>query len=135
MFTTPAHSRCSEKEAHAVALEADEVHCHGDGAVAVPVQGLDVVQQVSKELVAPFEHAQSHDVVAPHLLHDLSGQSLRPGVRGVRGEAGGGGGGQARDRQTDSERVSWRFCHRQLHQLPFPLLLVPAAGGAATSQH
>lgn len=28
---------------YAVALEADEVHRHGDGAIAVPVQSLDVV--------------------------------------------------------------------------------------------
>lgn len=65
---------------YAVALEADEVHRHGDGAVAVPVQSLDVVQQVREEFVAPFKHAEGHDVVAPHLLHDLAGQPLGPEV-------------------------------------------------------
>lgn len=70
---------------YAVALEADEVHRHGDGAVAVPVQSLDVVQQVREELVAPFEHAEGHDVVAPHLLHDLTGQALRPEVTWAEG--------------------------------------------------
>lgn len=65
---------------YAVALEADEVHRHGDGAIAVPVQGLDVVQQVCEEFVASFQHAQGHDVVPPHLLHDLAGQSLRPEI-------------------------------------------------------
>lgn len=65
---------------YTVALEANEVHCHWDGAVTVPVQGLDVVQQVCKELVAPFEHTQGHNVVPPHFLHDFSGQSLCPGV-------------------------------------------------------
>ena len=65
---------------YTVALQADEVHCHWDGAVTVPVQGLDVVQQVCKELVAPFEHAEGHDMVFPHFLHNLSGQSLCPGI-------------------------------------------------------
>lgn len=63
---------------YTVALEANEVHCHRDGAVAVPIQGLDVVQQICKELIAAFEHTQSHDVVPPHFLHNLSGQSLCP---------------------------------------------------------
>lgn len=65
---------------YTVALEANEVHCHWDGAVAVPVQGFDVVQQVCKKLVTPFEHTEGHDVVAPHFFHDLPGQSLRPEV-------------------------------------------------------
>lgn len=65
---------------YTVALKANEVHCHWDGAVTVPVQGLDVVQQVCKELVTPFEHTEGHDVVAPHFLHDLSSQSLCPEV-------------------------------------------------------
>lgn len=63
-----------------VALEADEVHRHGDGAIAVPVQSLDVVQQVCEEFVASFQHAEGHDVVPPHLLHDLAGQSLCPEI-------------------------------------------------------
>ena len=81
---------------YTVALEADEVHCHWDGAVAVPVQGLDVVQQVCKELVAPFEDAEGHDVVPPHFLHNLSGQSLCPGITcvGERERERGGGGCQ-----------------------------------------
>lgn len=74
---------------YAVALEADEVHRHGDGAIAVPVQSFDVVQQVREEFVPPFKHTEGHDVVAPHLLHDLTGQSLRPAItwEGEREEA------------------------------------------------
>lgn len=66
---------------YTVALEADEVHRHGDGTIAVPIQSLDVVQQVCKEFVASFQHAEGHDVVSPHLLHNLPGQSLRPEIR------------------------------------------------------
>jgi len=65
---------------YAVALEADEVHRHRDGAVAVPVQGLDVVEEVREELVAAFEHTEGHDVVPPHFLHDISGKPLSPEV-------------------------------------------------------
>lgn len=68
------------RSVYTVALEADEVHRHGDGAIAVPVQSLDVVQQVREEFVASFQHAESHDVVPPHLLHDLAGQSFRPQI-------------------------------------------------------
>lgn len=65
---------------YTVALEADEVHRHGDGAIAVPVQSLNVVQQVCEEFVASFQHAEGHDVVSPHLLHNVAGQSLRPEI-------------------------------------------------------
>lgn len=63
-----------------VALEAYEVDRHWDGAVAVPVQSLDVVEQVCEKLVAPFQHTESHDVVSTHFLHDLSGQPLSPDI-------------------------------------------------------
>ncbi len=99
---------------YTVALEANEVHCHWDGAVTVPVQGLDVVQQVCEELVTPFEHTEGHDVVPSHFLHDLSGQSLCPGVTWeVERE---------RERETDRDRqrerekertVSSVFCYSQ----------------------
>lgn len=65
-----------------VTLEADEVHCHGNGAIAVAIKGFDVIQQVSKKLVAPFEHTQSHDMMLAHVLHDISGQTFSSvGVR------------------------------------------------------
>lgn len=64
-----------------VAFKANEVHGHGNGAVAVPVQSLDVVQQVGEKFVSAFQHAKGHDVVSPHFFHDLSGQPLRPEVK------------------------------------------------------
>ena len=70
---------------YTVALEADKVHRHGNGAIAVPVQSLDVVQQICKELVASFQHAEGHNVVPPHLLHDLAGQSLCPEITWEKG--------------------------------------------------
>lgn len=76
-----------------IALETNEVHRHWDGPVTVPVQGLDVVQKVCKELVAPFKHTEGHNVMPTHFLHNLSGQSLGSGVTG-EGE---------RERETDRE--------------------------------
>lgn len=64
--------------AHQVALETDEVDPHGDRAVGVAAQSLDPVHQVGTELVASFQHAQHHDVMVPQVVHDVSGQTLRP---------------------------------------------------------
>lgn len=90
--------------AYTVALEANEVHGHRDGAVTVPVQGLDVIQQIGKELVPSLQNTQGHDVMASHFIHNFPGQSLCPGVRRERrtGERGGRmegeGGREGRDR-------------------------------------
>lgn len=70
--------------AYTVALEANEVHGHRDGAVTVPVQGLDVIQQIGKELVPSLQNTQGHDVMASHFIHNFPGQSLCPGVRRER---------------------------------------------------
>ena len=80
-----------KKYNYTVALQTNEVHSHRDRLVTIPVQGLDVVQQVSKELVAPLKHTQGHDVVPPHVLHDLPGQPLCPVRGGLPRERGGGG--------------------------------------------
>lgn len=61
-----------------VAFEANKVHSHWNGAIAVSVQCFDVVQKVCKELIAAFEHTQGNNVVSSHILHDFSGQSLSP---------------------------------------------------------
>lgn len=103
---------------YTVALEADEVNGHRDGPVAVPVQGLDVVKQVCKKLVTPFEHTQGHDVVSTHFLHDLSGQSLRPGITWD------GGWGERQKEGMASlvfcysqQKLSFLFCVRQQAKL------------------
>lgn len=77
--TSGSWKRKEKKAAYAVALHPNEVHRQRDWFIAVLVQCFDVVQQVRKELVAPFQHTQGHDVVPPHVPDDVSGQSLCSG--------------------------------------------------------
>lgn len=65
-------------QAYTVALYSNEIHRQRDWFVAVLVQGFNIVQEVRKELVAPFKHAESNDVVPPHVLDYISSQSLSP---------------------------------------------------------
>lgn len=63
-------------QAYAVALYSNEIHRQRDRFIAVLVQCFNVVQEVRKELVAPFKHTESNNVVAPHVLDYISSQSL-----------------------------------------------------------
>lgn len=63
---------------YAVALQSDEIYGHGNGPVTVSVQCFDIIQQVSKELIASFEHTERYDVMASHLLHHISRKPLGP---------------------------------------------------------
>lgn len=67
------------KAAYTVALHPNEIHRQRDWFITVLVQRLDIVQEVCEEFVAPFQHAQSYDVVSPHVLDDVAGQTLCPG--------------------------------------------------------
>lgn len=64
--------------AHQVAFETNEVDPHGDCAVGVAAEHFNPVHQVSTELVAPFQHAEHHDVMVPKVIHDVSGQTFCP---------------------------------------------------------
>lgn len=68
-------------EPHQVAPEPDEVDPHGDAALRVAAESLDLVHQIGTELVSPFQHTQNYDVVLPQVVHDVSGKTLRPGDR------------------------------------------------------
>lgn len=68
-------------EPHQVAPKPDEVDPHGDAALRVAAESLDLVHQVGTELVSPFQHTQNYDVVLPQVVHDVSGKTLRPGER------------------------------------------------------
>lgn len=65
-------------QAYAVALYSNEIHRQRDWFIAVLVQCFNIVQEVRKELVAPFKHAESNNVVPPHVLDYISSQSLSP---------------------------------------------------------
>ena len=56
---------------HQVALEANEVHPHGQRLVGVSVQGFDALQQVSAELEAPLQHTQHYNVMVAQVVHDV----------------------------------------------------------------
>lgn len=94
---------CNKLNDYIVALEADEVHCHWDRAVAVSVQGFDVVEEICEKLVASFEHTQSDNVVAPHLFHDLPGEPLRPASHGFD-----------RERERENREAQFSVSQRQL---------------------
>ena len=66
------------KYTYTVALQSDKIHSHRNGFVTISVQCFDVIQQVSKELIAPLEHTEGHNVMATHLLHHISSQSFGP---------------------------------------------------------
>ena len=66
--------------AHQVALEADEVDPHGDGAVGVATQSFDSFHQVGGELVAPLQYTQHHQVVVSKIIHDVAGKPLGPSI-------------------------------------------------------
>lgn len=51
---------------------------HGDGSVGVAAQSFNPLHQVGAELVASLQNAQHHDVAVPQIVHDVSGQTLRP---------------------------------------------------------
>lgn len=74
----------TRKGAYTVALHPNEIHCQWDWFIAVLVQRFNVVQEVSEELVAPFQHTQSHDVVSPHVPDYVAGQALRPASDGEK---------------------------------------------------
>lgn len=65
-------------QAYTVALYSNEIHRQRDWFIAVLVQCFNIVQEVRKELVAPFKHAESNNVVPPHVLDYISSQSLSP---------------------------------------------------------
>ena len=77
-----------EKAAYTVAFHPNEIHRQRDWFIAVLIQCFDVVQEVCEELVAPFQHTQSDDVVSPHVPDYVPGQALCPGSdsRGPGGE-------------------------------------------------
>lgn len=71
-----AHNSSNRDRRYLVTLEANEVHSHWNGTVAVAIKGFDVIQKVCKKLVAPLKHTESYDMVASHVLHDFSGQTF-----------------------------------------------------------
>lgn len=66
------------KAAYTVALHPDEIHRQRHRFIAVLVQCFYVVQEICKELVAPFQDTQSHNVVPPHVLDYVPSKPLRP---------------------------------------------------------
>lgn len=65
-------------QAYTVALYSNEIHRQWDWFIVVLVQRFYIVQEVRKELVAPFQHAESNNVVPPHVSDYISSQSLSP---------------------------------------------------------
>lgn len=65
-------------QAYAVALYSNEIHRQRHWFIAVLVQCFNIVQEVRKELVAPFKHAESDNVVPPHVLDYVSSEPLSP---------------------------------------------------------
>lgn len=59
-------------QAYTVTLYSNEIHRQRDWFIAVLVQRLNIVQEVRKELVAPFKHAESNNVVLSHVLDYIS---------------------------------------------------------------
>jgi len=69
---------------YVVTFQPNKINFHGDEPFRISAEIFNMLHKVSTELVATFEDTQNHNIIVSNVLHNIFGQSFRPGAKKSR---------------------------------------------------